>query len=282
MKKQRQSIPSDTLDLFMNGRPLIEGIDYYVQWPEIVVVKRITVAMTNVEFVVRHYGVSLSKRFDHRLPRELGFTKTGIISADGKYDLRNDRNIRILVDGVLKLRSEVRFAEDGSGILSPDGRPYSIQEYRFPMDGFVPIPTKPIAVEAEEIDERVMAYVTPYINPKITGRGFIDGERYQVVGPLISALLHAMVNFNFLNNGELVNKTITDKLIETLAAPFWDLLKYEPIYNEANVYYVNILPHQYAGQLEVSALQYIFLEHVIHIYLKDSIDLTPFVRIKII
>lgn len=280
MKKQRQNIPSDTLDLFMNGRPLIEGVDYYVKWPEIVVVKRITVAMANVQFTVRHYGVSLSKRFDHRLPRELGFTKTGIISADGKYDLRNDRNIRIVVDGVLKLRSEVRFAEDGSGTLSPDGRPYSIQEYRFPMDGFVPIPTKPIAVEAEEIDERVTAYVTPYINPKVTGRGFIDGERYQVVGPLISALLHAMVNFNFLNNGELVNKTFTDKLIETLAAPYWDLLKYEPIYNEANVYYVNILPHQYASQMEVSALQYIFLEHVIHIYLKDSIDLTPYVKIK--
>lgn len=280
MKKQRQHIPSDTIDLFLNGKPLIEGIDYYVKWPEVVIVKRITTEFANTEIFVRHYGLSLSKRFDHRTPREVGFTKAGVISADAEYDLRNDRNIRILIDGTMKLRDEVRFAENATGPLSPDGRPYSIQEYRFPMDGFVPVSTKDMAVEAEDIDERVMAYVTPYINPKLTERGFIDGDRYQVVSPLISALLHAMRNFNFLNNGELDNKTLTDKLIEQLASPYWSLLDYEPIYNEANVYYVNILPHQYAAPMEVTALQYIFLEHIIHLYLKDSTDLTPHIKIK--
>ena len=75
-------------------------------------------------------------------------------------------------------------------------------------------------------------------------------------------------------------KTVTDKVIETLAAPYWSLLQYEPIYNGASVYFVNILPHQYAAQMEVTERQYVFLEHIIHIYLKDSIDLTPFVRIK--
>lgn len=280
MKKQIQHIPSDTLDLYLNGIPLIEGVDYYLKWPEIVVVKRITSNIANTKLTIRHYGVSLSKVTAHRAPREIGFTKAGILSADGKYDLRNDRNIRILVDGVLKLRSEVRFAENGTGSLSADGRPYSIQEYRFPMDGFVPIPVKPLAVLAEDIDERVSAYVTPHINPKVTERGFIDGERYQVVGPLISTLLHAMVNFGFLDHGELNNITITDKVIEELAAPYWSLMEYEPIYNGASVYYVNILPHQYSNQLEISERQYVFLEHIIHLYLKDSIDMTPYVKIK--
>ena len=280
LRKQRQAIPSDSLDLFLNGRPLMEGVDYYVRWPEVVIVKRITTPMAQTTITVRHYGVSLAKNFDHRPPREVGFTKAGIISADGKYDLRNDRNIRILVDGVLKLRSEVKFAENSTGPIGADGRPYSIQESRLPIDGIVPVPVKTLATEAEDIDERVTAYVSPYVNPNITQRGFIEGERYQVVSPLISALLHAMVNFNFLNNGELDNKTITDKLIEELAAPYWSLLQYEPIYNAADVYYVNILPHQHAAQMEVSERQYVFLEHIIHIYLKDSVDLTPYVKIK--
>ena len=280
MRKQVQYIPSDTLDLFLNGRPLIEGVDYYVRWPEVVIVKRITTAMKDTKINIRHYGVSLSKRFDHRIPREIGFTKAGILSADGEYDLRNDRNIRILVDGVLKTRQEVRFAETGTGAISADGRPYCIQEYRFPMDGFVPVSTKTLAVEAEDIDDRVMNYITPYINPKVTKRGFIDGDRYQVVSPLISALLHAMVTFGFLGNGELDNITITDKVIERLAEPYWSLLKYEPIWNEADVYYVNILPHQYSSPMEISERQYVFLEYIISIYLRDSVDLTPYVKIK--
>ena len=280
MVKKAQHIPSDTIDLFLNGIPLIENIDYYVQWPEVVIVKRITSLPEDTEIWIRHYGVSLSNTFDHRVPREVGFTKRGILSADKDYDLRNDRNVRILVDGALKLRSEVRFAENATGLISADGRPYSVSEYRLPMDGFVPVSTKDLAVEAESIDERVSAYVTPYINPTITGQGFVDGDRYQVVSPLISALLHAMRNFNFLDNGELDDITITDQVIETLAAPFWSLIEYEPILNGADVYYVNILPHQYSTVMEVTERQYVFLEHIIHIYLRDSIDLTPSVSIK--
>lgn len=280
MVKQKQHIPSDTLDLFLNGVPLIENVDYYVKWPEVVIVKRNLAASDKTSVWVRHYGVSIGQTFDHRVPREVGFTKAGILSADEEYDLRNDRNIRIIVDGQLKTRSEVRFAEETTGPLSGDGRPFSIQEYRFPLDGFIPVSAKTLAVEAEQIDDRVTAYISPIINPKITGRAFIEGDRYQVVSPLISALLHAMRNFNFLNNGELNNKTITDKVIETLAAPYWSLLQYEPIYNGASVYFVNILPHQYAAQMEVTERQYVFLEHIIHIYLKDSIDLTPYVKIK--
>lgn len=280
MVSRVQKIPSDTLDLFMNGVPLIENIDYYVKWPEVVVVKRMTSNPSDTEFHVRHYGLPLGEVKDHREPREAGFTKAGILSANVQYDLRNDRNIRIIVDGVIKTRDEVRFAEEGAGPYSLDGRPYSIQEYRFPMENFVPLPIKPMVVEAEQIDTKVSGYVTPYINPTITQRGFIDGERYQVVSPLISALLHAMNNFNFLDNGELDNITITDKVIEELAAPFWGLMDYEPIHNGADVYYVNILPHQYASVMEVTARQYVFLEHIIHIYLRDSVDLTPYVKIK--
>jgi len=275
-----QCIPSDSLDIFLNGKPLIENIDYYVKWPEVVIVKRFTTAPSSTEIYVRHYGLSLGSELDHRQPREAGFSKAGILSADSKYDLRNDRNIRIVVDGVIKTRNEVKFAEDSLGNVTLDGRPYSIQEYRFPMENFVSVPVKPLVMDAESIDERVSAYVTPYINENITERGFIDGERYQVVSPLISALLHAMVNFNFLNNGELDDVTITDLLIEELAAPYWSLLPYEPIFNQADVYYVNILPHQYTTPMEITARQYIFLEHIIHIYLKDSIDLTPTVKIK--
>lgn len=279
-KKQTQFIPSDSIDLFMNGVPLIENVDYYVRWPEIVIVKRMKGDPANAEIFVRHYGLPLGTSSDHRPPREVGFTKAGILSADDKYDLRNDRNIRITVDGIMKTRNEVKFAEEDTGSISLDGRPYSISEYRFPMNNFVPIPIKPLVIDAEGIDERVTAYITPYINPKIKQRGFIDGDRYQVVSPLISALLHAMRNFNFLNNGELNNITITDKVIERLAAPYWPLLPYEPIFNQADVYYVNILPHQYTNPMEVTERQYVFLELIIHLYLKDCIDLTPYVKIK--
>ena len=66
----------------------------------------------------------------------------------------------------------------------------------------------------------------------------------------------------------------------TSLLPIWSLIEYEPILNGADVYYVNILPHQYSTVMEVTERQYVFLEHIIHIYLRDSIDLTPSVSIK--
>jgi hypothetical protein len=277
---QVQTIPSDTVDVFLDNVPLIEDIDYYVRFPEIVIVKRNLKLTTDSVITVRHYGLVLSTDRKRREPKEVGFTKAGILSVDGNYDLRNDRNIRIIVEGSVKTRDEVKFAEGMEGVTVPDGRPYSISEYRFPVQTFANINARAVVVDTEAIDVAVGDYLSDIINPVINQRGFIDGDRYQVVSPLISRLLYEMTNNNFLNNGELDNVTMTGNLVESLAANYWDYLVYEPIKNGVDVYYVNILPHPYPDPLEVTVKQYVFLEYIINLYLQDSIDLTPYVKIK--
>ena len=101
-----------------------------------------------------------------------------------------------------------------------------------------------------------------------------------MVSPLISVLLHGMVNFNFLGNGELDAGTLNDVRIAELAGPYWFYLDYEPILNDASVDYVNILPHQYSTPMSISQKQYGFLELLIYYYLKGAVDLTPHVTIQ--
>lgn len=281
LEERLQRIASDTLDVFMNGEPLIENIDYYVHWPEVVIVKRNPLPIGETTLQVRHYGNPLTTgAVKHREAREAGFTKLGILSSDAIYNLRNDRNLRVIVDGALKDPSTLRFAENALGLPAADGRPYSIQELRYPLQPFVGNRAKQLADDAALIDSRAEAYLTPYINPTVTGQGFIDGERYQVVSPLISVLLHAMVNFNFLGNGELDAGTLNDVRIAELAEPYWFYLDYEPILNDASVDYVNILPHQYSTPMSISQKQYSFLELLIYYYLKGAVDLTPHVTIQ--
>ena len=91
-----QHVPPAQVSVFANGFSLIEGIDYYMNWPNIVIINKEINGSSNVEIIVRSYGcakspngVGVAKPYK---PREVGFVKNGRLSSNDQYDIHNDKN----------------------------------------------------------------------------------------------------------------------------------------------------------------------------------------------
>ena len=70
-------IPMGEFDLFMNGRPLIEGLDYIVKFPDVVVCNRqylVNPQSEKQKFTLRHTGFC-SKDLKRTEPNEFGFVR---------------------------------------------------------------------------------------------------------------------------------------------------------------------------------------------------------------
>jgi len=106
-------IPPGELTVWVNGHPVIEGIGYYVQWPEICIVDKSCL----VEGPVQHVDVMgrgfCGADFSRELPADVGFVAYGKLSHNARFNVRDDQVCRIVANGQLFTRDEVVFSEDG-------------------------------------------------------------------------------------------------------------------------------------------------------------------------
>lgn len=284
-----QSLPPGTVDVFMDGRSLIEGIDYYLHWPTVTVVRRPTTAPDLTVIEVRSYGSCNPTTMQHHGARERGFVQGGILSVDGRYDIRNDRPTRIVVAGGLVNRSMVRLAEDQAGVYSIDGRPYALTDYVTSVAQYVNQHTVEYYLASVDMDRRVSDYLTPRLATETVRYPFVQIDRWSVVSPFCSAVLHAL-NQGYLNAGEL-DVPYTDAEIHTWMQPWLHLLTVDPAAIEFDVpgdcvtqsyhNYVIIYPHPYLDAMTLTQPQYSLVERLITIYLNQKTDLTPSVIIGV-
>lgn len=278
VQSKDQTLYPGTLDVFMDGIPLIENIDYYVELPFITIVRPpvTTPDLTNV--FIRSYGVCDPATMRNYPPREIGFVKEGILSINDRYDIRNDRSIRVIVNGIIKNRYAVKFAETDGGQLCVDGRPYAIFDYILPVENFTKQKLIPYRNRSLDMDNRVMDYLTLRLPQDTVRHPVVSIERWRVFSCFASAIIHAFINDNFLSAGELdtaYTKTITDGWLSS----FLPLLNFDPCVRGVDVNYLNVLPHQYTSTLELTNLQYKFIEFVNINYLNGVIDQTPNITI---
>lgn len=273
-----QNIQPATVDVFMDDLPLIEGIDYAVVWPRIVISRKPNRRPDEgLKVMVRTMGHCDPVSGQRSTPREVGFVRGGVLSVDGQYDIRNDRNIRIVVAGALKRKEQVRFAEDDTGPLSTDGRPYSISDYVNRIEPYTAESTLELRAMALATDDDVQGYLDLYLEETTPADEVIVGDRWQLYSPFCSGIIHAL-NEGFLDNGELDG--VYDNLdIQAWLAPYEYLLDFDPCVQNVNTNYVSIAPHQYATTMTLTQKQYAFVERVIQQYLGNKVDLTPYVQI---
>lgn len=275
---QPQRLQPGNVDVIMDGESLIETIDYYMQWPDIVIVKRPSTPPHETSIIVRSYRHCDEQTMQTLPPREVGFVKSGILSVGCHYDVRNDRNMRIVVAGAFKDRSQVMFAEGFGNVLSTDGRPYALSDYVVPVEGFTTKETLPFRRLSLDLDNRVSDYLTerlPTIHPNLPT---IVETRWSVFSPFCSAVLHALIN-GVLDSAPLAGSYL-DSQIQAWVSPWLDLLDFDPCTKLVDRNYIHIYPHPNLTVMTVTRDQYRFLERVIRLYLHDQVDLSPMVKIS--
>lgn len=277
-------VPMGRLNLWLNKKALIEGLDYIVKFPEVVIFNKeflINPLTQNQEITVRMMGFC-KPDFSMDTPGEYGFVQYGLLSNNNRFDLRDDKVKSIVVDGALYHRSELKFAESDNGVSVPDARngaPYLIQDMVVPLYGITESKTQELKDEAVVIDKQVSDYMTIKMpDPVLPGPGPIQ-NLYQVYSPFCSRIL------DDLRTGVLADPRLKEHygydLVMELCQPYEWLLAYDPTQdgNELDAKFVIIHPHQLFTVVDIDIYAYKFITKVVTVYMEGKVSLSHFLRL---
>lgn len=273
-------ISPQQLRVWMNGRALIEGLDYKLNGNVgTLITNRYTddsKTSQNFTFCCLGWETPTRKR---KSPGNIGFTVQGYVSKNGKYDLRDDKVIRVVVDGYVLENSKVPFIEDADEKeipLLPNGLAYSEETTYTPLYGISTEANAELMEMGAASDARVEAYMTlKFPEKELTGPNPIS-EYYRLFSPTITRLLFD------LDTGTITAPTNpNDKIaLDRIIAKYTAYLDIDPCRSTWNTNYIRVDPHPFENAVGVPTIVLRFLENVNIYYLNSKLSLTNFFFIK--
>lgn len=278
-------VPMGELDIFMNGKSLINGLDYIVKFPMVHILNRThLVSPTDTaqqHFVIRYTGFCDSDLKD-RLEGDFGFVEHGFLSNNNRFDIRDDKVLRITVDGAFKHRDELEFSEEHSGINLTDadnGKPYQIKDIIVPLKQLVNENTYSLRDKSKVVDKQVSDYMTIKLPEPDRGNVTVIVQRYPLVSPFFSRLINDLQEGLFTEN--TLMQPLSDTDIIVMCHQYEPLLAFDPVNeeNEIDPRFVIIHPHRSETVKALTLYQYRFLLRVIKLYGRELVDLSSFVTL---
>ena len=278
---QPLKLPVGRLDLYLNQHPLIEGLDYTVHWPEVVVHNKTYLTDNEVQdLFVRGVGF-VDREMKRQQPEEVGFVTHGLISRNDRFDVRNDKVMRFVIGGGVRHRDELKFSEDHHGYRMediPNGTPYAVEDVVVPMRNFTDRSTEELRERSLAVDRQVSDYLSKYWPEKPIAYPSKIEQRYPILSPFTARIHYDL--YNGLLNPEGIEGQYGDGVIKKTLEDYEWLLDYDPVLNGYDKDYVSIHPHGYDHVTELDIYRYTFLKRAIGLYLNGEVDLTSFVKVK--
>lgn len=277
-------VPLGELDIFLNGKSLIKDLDYIVKFPMVYIINKKHVAQP-VDTALQHIHVRFTGFCKSDLTLndvgDYGFIEHGVLSNDYEYDIRDDKVLRIIVDGSIKTREDLIFSEFHSGVSVTDidnGKPYQIRDIIVPLKQLVNENTYSLRDKSLVIDKKVSDYMTLKVPQPERNAVSAIPELYPVVSPFFARIIEDLVN-NIIKDSDF--GTMSDNEVLDICNPYEYLLDYDPIndQNALNSEYVIIHPHLSDYVYNVSLYKYRFLLKVIKLYADGLIDISNFISI---
>ncbi len=275
-------IPLGKLDIWINGHPAVEGIDYYFKFPEVTVINKKWLNFNGVEpynqtIHVRFYGWA-TKEVKPEYAEQTGWVKYGLLSKNGRFDLRDDRVVRIVAGGKLLHRSQVMFAENDNGAYIPsitDGQPFSIDNVAVPIRGVTEFKTRNLRGRSQELDARVSDYMSGLLPEPKFDYQFTIPDKYDVYSPFMAKVLYDIRNgILTVPEGHLADSTIVSML-----KSYEPLLEWDPCHLGYNSEFVAVHPHDRYVVIEVKQYQYSFMSRAARLFLNNGVNLSKFLSI---
>lgn len=296
VKNQPVKIPYGYLDIFLNGYALIEGIDYFVDFPEVHIINKSAIN-PNIDMQVityRLYGFPNETTLNGKkvlsgvvnADRQVGYVRNHQLSRNNHFDLLDDKNLLIKVGSGVIPKEKLGFGEHGSKTIERanilEGKPYEIMEIIPPKRDIFTQDTDTFKNAANIIDKQVTDYLSqvPYLRDKPMTETIPLQEKYKIFSPLVSRLIDDLSR-NMVTFPKMNLRYTDDEVIDYIEANYREFFNIEPLFNLEYIdrQYVTILP---TFKDHVTTLSYHanrFLRAVIRIYLKDEIETSHFIRV---
>ena len=276
---EMMSLKPGEYDVFLNGWDLVEGIDFYCNWPEFCIVNKRYLDHTKEaqEITIRARGFCTKElETDHQI--DSGFIIHNQLSRNATFNLRDDKVTRVTVGGALKLKESLGFAEDGTLVDAiPNGTPYKISHPYIPLMVMVPEDTYDYRERANVVDKQIEGYMDEYHKEDEVLTPNPIPERYPVVSPFISKIIEDMKG-GFITTDEMESYLTVQEVKERFKG-YTYLLAYDPTVREERDDLFKFTPHQYKDLIDLDLYQYRVVEMLIRAYLNNRIELSRYVRI---
>lgn len=275
-------IPVGVLEIWLEGHPIIEGLDWFMHDKEICIVNknyRNKVGTSN-KITIRATGFC-NADMTRITQEEFGFVEQGWLSRNNRWNLRDDKIVRLTAGGRLYSRAEVSWSEDRpwvkiDGVVN--GVPYQVIEPVVPLRGGNLSDMYVMRELARETDHAIENYMTERMGDiPLEGPNLIPGP-HELYSPFIGKLMHDLLD-GFIRE-EDIDQTYGDMLVKQICKPYEWLLKYEPTTKGLDTRYVNVHPHERYTTFELGLYQYNFLRRAIRLYLDDKVNISQFISIK--
>lgn len=278
-------VPLGQIDIFLNGKSLIRDLDYILHFPEIAIISKeylVDPLNTLQKIHVRMTGycdttLTVSK------PTDVGFIEHGLLSKNNKFNIRDDKVLRIIIAGQVYDRSELVFSEDHTGvsILNPiNGKPYAIQDTIVPLKTYTAEPTFVVRERALVIDQAVAQYLTLKIPEPVISAPSAIINRYALFSPFICKIIYDLKS-GVLDDARY-KTSYSDMVASAICVPYLHLLQFDPTQQatELNSNYVIVHPHNLYSVINLDLYSYRFLERIVKIYTNNLITLSGFVTLS--
>jgi hypothetical protein len=269
-------IPSGILELWLNGHALIKDLDWYKVGKEICIVNRQyrNQGAGGDNITIRATGFCLPDMSEIE-QAEFGFVEAGILSRNNRWNLRDDKVIRVVADGRLWSREDLDWAEDRPTVLLNNvrnGAPYAVIEPIIPLHGLSIEDVQAMRQQAIDTDTAIEDYMSLYVDEIDVPEFNPVSTRHQIYSPFVSKLMHDLQD-GFFDQIDLVTPYTDNQLRQWVDGYVW-LLEYEPTRREVDERYVAIHPHESDQVQHLNIYHYNFLARAIRVMLDDKIDIT--------
>lgn len=287
--KQVMQVPMGDLDIFLNGRSLIPGIDYHFNFPEVVIINKRFLNYTQnneQQITVRYNGFATDRQNDNDISIDIGYVDHGRLSDNNRFDIRDDKVTRIVVAGSLYHPSELKYDESDPAVIGVNelnGSPYLIRDLILPLRDLTKKNTKTLRDKARDTDKRISDIYTK-IYPSIdTDTPNVIDKKYPIYSPFIMAIAED------LRTGALTDERIikmdrdySRNTMDEILVNYLPLLAFDAIHidNAVDPRYVEIHPSSLNHVVELNAYQYRFLELTVKHYCRGLVKLSHFFTIS--
>lgn len=272
-------IPFDYLQLVMNGHSLVEGIDYTVKWPEVVIHTRQGLDTTKSTQSVRVITMGLPEDVMVYSPRkDVGFVVNGRLSDNHRFHVRDDRVNRVVVGGRLLDSSQVRFEEDGTLSEAPQfsGLPYSLRTPPLPIEPIDDRDRNDYLMASRDLDDRISQWMTSRYPSTVDGPSLF-ASKYDLVSPFLSSVLHDML-VGILDTSSVTVDMVTDTWLYDFLDGYLYLLDFDPAREDLNEH-VSVHPHGQGTSVDVTRVQHTILVRANYLMLGQRAETHELLRV---
>jgi hypothetical protein len=281
-------IPMGQFDVFLNGRTLIPGLDYVLNFPSLMInnINALYFPGTNQQAItIRWQGFCNSDLSMPTDDTQVGFVQYGLLANTNQYTILDDEVLRFTVGGGVFPMSSLKFPETSAQILSPsadNGQPYMIQRQVVPMLGVTNEDTYSYRAKSKAVDAALTDYMTKfYPLPEASGPDVINGK-YQIFSPFLCKIIYDLVNGTI--DQTQFKSFYNDTLVRSVCSQYEYLLAFDPTQPnlQPDPNFVVIRPHNQNVPIALSLYAYNFLTRVMALYTNGLVSLSGLVTVTVL